>query len=201
MYLKHILLEQFRCYERQELALPEGGLRLAGANASGKTSLVEGIQLLSRVKSPRAGVERELINWTSNEEFGLPPYGRVVGQIAGSASVDTIEVTLSADPQRPSHTRKRILADGQPRRAIDALGAGAVATGWVILLNAASYGAVVTSLMRMGLRRSGLSVPYLAMASEYGMRGKSWLTGLPSPNSSNSPRSPTAVNTRRYPTR
>jgi DNA replication and repair protein RecF len=122
MHLQHIIFEQFRCYERQELELPAAGVRLAGANASGKTSLIEGIRLLSMMKSARASVERELINWTSNQEYGLPPYARVQGRIANNPRAEHVEVSLSVDPQRPSHTRKQIRVDGQPRRAIDAVG-------------------------------------------------------------------------------
>jgi DNA replication and repair protein RecF len=122
MYLSHILFEQFRCYSRQELEIPPAGIRLAGENASGKTSFVEGVRLLSMMKSSRANVERELINWESNQEFGLPPYARVQGQISGNHEAERVEIALSVDPQRPSHTRKQIRVDGQPRRALDAVG-------------------------------------------------------------------------------
>lgn len=122
MHLSRIHLEQFRCYVRQELELPPAGIRLAGSNASGKTSFVEAVHLLSMMKSARAGVERELINWSSNEEYGLPPYARIQGQVEGAIDVQSIEITLSVDSNRPSHTRKQIKIDGQPRRAIDAVG-------------------------------------------------------------------------------
>jgi DNA replication and repair protein RecF len=122
MYLKHILFEQFRCYSRQELEIPPSGIRLAGANASGKTSFVEGIRLLSMMKSSRASVERELINWESNQEFGLPPYARIQGWVAGQPDAEHIDIALTVDPQRPSHTRKQIRIDGHARRAIDAVG-------------------------------------------------------------------------------
>ncbi|MEX2425726.1 MAG: hypothetical protein WD401_03090, partial [Thermomicrobiaceae bacterium] len=120
--MSSIRLEQFRCYALQELKLPPEGVRLAGQNASGKTSLVEGVRLLSMMKSARASVERELINWTSNQEYGLPPYARVLGTVKGSTEIETIEISLSVDPQRPSHTRKQIKLDGTPRRAVDAVG-------------------------------------------------------------------------------
>jgi DNA replication and repair protein RecF len=123
MYLSSIILEQFRCYERQDLQLPAEGIRLAGANASGKTSFVEGIRILSMMKSARASAERELINWTSNQEFGLPPYARIRGRVHHQSGTETdIEISLTADPNRPSHTRKQIKIDGQPKRAIDAVG-------------------------------------------------------------------------------
>ena len=54
-----------------------------------------------------------------------------------------------------------------------------------------------TSCISIGLRRSGLSLPYLRMACAYGMSGNFCVTGLPWPNSSNTPRSTgsTAANT------
>jgi DNA replication and repair protein RecF len=122
MHLAHIFLEQFRCYSRQELELPPAGIRLAGSNASGKTSFVEAIQLLSMMKSARAGIERELINWESNAEFGLPPFARVQGWIEGATRANSIEIVLTVDPNRPNHTKKQIKLDGQAKRAIDAVG-------------------------------------------------------------------------------
>jgi DNA replication and repair protein RecF len=123
MFLTSILLEQFRCYSRQQLDLPEQGIRLAGSNASGKTSFVEGIRMLSMMKSARASAERDLINWTSNQEFGLPPYARIQGTVRQSSGSETdIQIALSVDPNRPSHTRKQIKVNQQPRRAIDAVG-------------------------------------------------------------------------------
>jgi DNA replication and repair protein RecF len=122
MHLADIRLEHFRCYRLLELELPPGGIRLAGANASGKTSFIEAIQLLSMMKSGRAGAERELINWDSNVEYGLPPFARVSGSVEGNPGADTIEIILTVDPSRPAHTRKQIKIDGQPRRAIDSVG-------------------------------------------------------------------------------
>ena len=45
-----------------------------------------------------------------------------------------------------------------------------------------------TSCISIGLRRSGLSVPYLRSASANGISGNFCVTGLPSANSSNTPR-------------
>jgi DNA replication and repair protein RecF len=122
MKLSHLRLEHFRCYRALDLSLPDSGIRLAGSNASGKTSLLESIQLLSTTRSNRASVERELIHWESNRDFELPPYARVAGTRSSDGDSCTIELTLAVDPSRPSHTRKQIKIDGSPRRAIDAVG-------------------------------------------------------------------------------
>jgi DNA replication and repair protein RecF len=122
MRLSHVHLEQFRCYQRLDIELPAVGMRLAGSNASGKTSFLESIQLLSTLRSARAGVDRELINWSSNEDYGLPPYARVSGSWNSDGDNGLIEVALTVDAQRPTHTRKQVKVDGHPRRAIDAVG-------------------------------------------------------------------------------
>jgi DNA replication and repair protein RecF len=122
MYLSHLHLEQFRCYDRLGLDIPAGGLRLAGANASGKTSFLEAIRLLSTMRSARASAERELINWESNAELGLPPYSRLSGNVQAETHLLTIEIALSIDPDRPTHTRKQIRLNGAARRAIDVVG-------------------------------------------------------------------------------
>src|SRR5919202_6852070 len=72
MYLTRLQLEQFRNYARLDLAVPRHGLLLFGANASGKTSFLEALYLLATTRSPRAGVERELIRWGSGEDYGVP---------------------------------------------------------------------------------------------------------------------------------
>jgi DNA replication and repair protein RecF len=65
-----IALEDFRNYRSGSLALPEGLVLVVGANAQGKTNLLEGIHLLSGLGSPRGdahalvreGAERALIH-------------------------------------------------------------------------------------------------------------------------------------------
>jgi DNA replication and repair protein RecF len=133
MQLTRLQLEQFRNYAHLDLAVPPRGLLLFGANASGKTSFLEALYLLATTRSPRAGVERELIRWGSGEDYGMPPYARIVGQVERHDGPAEIEIGLSTDPNAPaaSHgydaaparlTRKRIKVNGVPRHARDAVG-------------------------------------------------------------------------------
>jgi DNA replication and repair protein RecF len=122
MRVLHLALDQFRAYHELRLDLPDVGLRLYGENASGKTSLLEAIYLLATARSGRATVEREMINWESNQEFGLAPYARVVGAVEGSDGARELEVALLAETERTNATRKRIKIDGVPRRAVDLVG-------------------------------------------------------------------------------
>ncbi|HEU4792830.1 MAG TPA: AAA family ATPase, partial [Nitrolancea sp.] len=122
MRLTRLELEEFRCYRKLDLAIPSSGLRLHGLNASGKTSLLEAMHLLATLRSPRATQERELVNWASAEEFGLPPYARVHGWISDDKDEHHIEVVLAADERRAGAIKKRIKLDGRARRAVDTIG-------------------------------------------------------------------------------
>jgi DNA replication and repair protein RecF len=123
MKLLRLELEEFRVYRRTVLEIPPAGLRLYGANASGKTSLLEAIYLLATTRSPRASVDRDLINWESNEEFELAPYARVSGHLTQVDAIEReVEMALVADTTRPSVTRKRAKIDGRACRVVDLVG-------------------------------------------------------------------------------
>ncbi len=122
MRLLRLDLDEFRVYRHAELAIPPAGLRLAGANASGKTSLLESIYLLATTRSPRASLERELINWESNAEYGLAPFARIAADVASSGAEWTLELTLSTDTARSNSVRKRAKIDGRASRISDVVG-------------------------------------------------------------------------------
>ena len=131
MHLTRLQLEQFRNYEHLDLAVPQRGLLLFGANASGKTSFLEALYLLATTRSPRAGVERELIRWGSGEEYGMPPYARLVADLERGDGPAEVEIALAVDPNATGggygdpptrQTRKRIKVNGVGRHARDAVG-------------------------------------------------------------------------------
>lgn len=127
MYLSRLCLEEFRLFRHLDLAIPPAGLRIHGTNAVGKTTLLEAIYLLSTTRSPRAGVEREMVRFGSGQEFGLPPYARLLGELQSASGRCQLELTLAGEtPTTPDGeaglTRKRIKIDGNPRRAIDMVG-------------------------------------------------------------------------------
>ncbi|MEA2434068.1 MAG: replication and repair protein RecF [Actinomycetota bacterium] len=70
MRVEKIALEDFRNYRSGSLALPEGLVLVVGANAQGKTNLLEAVHMLSGLGSPRGdaqalvreGAERALIH-------------------------------------------------------------------------------------------------------------------------------------------
>jgi DNA replication and repair protein RecF len=122
MYLRDLDLEEFRVYRHFSLRLSPTGLRVIGANASGKSSLLEAIAMLATTRSPRSNAEREVINWESGKDFGVPPFARVRAVIARLAGDAEIEITLQADPDRPGTVRKQIKLAGRAVRAMDAVG-------------------------------------------------------------------------------
>ncbi len=123
MRLIRIQLDEFRVYRHCELDIPAPGLRLSGANASGKTSLLESIYLLATTRSPRTALERELISWESNQEFGLAPFARVLATVNHEdGSERSLELTLAADTSRTNAIRKRAKIDGRSCRIMDLIG-------------------------------------------------------------------------------
>jgi DNA replication and repair protein RecF len=103
MRIRYLSLTNFRNYTRLELALPERPLLLYGANAQGKTSLLEAIYLLATGSSPLTSLDRQLIKWEAEAE-GLP-YARVWAEIVRRDCIQEVEIVLE----------KKSLADGTVR--------------------------------------------------------------------------------------
>ena len=63
MYIKNILLENFRNYEKEQIDLNKNINIIYGNNAQGKTNIIESIFLCAYGKSFRAKKDRELIKF------------------------------------------------------------------------------------------------------------------------------------------
>lgn len=124
MYLKSLRLTEFRRYHALELDIPAEGFVLIGRNASGKSSLLEAIAMLSTMRSSRAQSERELIAWESGAEYGggIAPFARIEAQVERKAGSAEIAVGLQLDPQRGNHLKKQISLNGKHVRAGTAVG-------------------------------------------------------------------------------
>ena len=123
MHLSMLTLEQFRPYERLQLTIPPQGIRISGRNASGKTSVLEALVLMSTTRSSRASTDREMVRWTSGSEYGLPPYARV-GCVLHTAKEErhVIDISIEVDQALENHSRKRFRLDNQPIRAHELVG-------------------------------------------------------------------------------
>ncbi len=122
MHIRYLSLTNFRNYARLELALPERPLLLHGANAQGKTSLLEAIYLLSTGSSPLTSLDRQLIRWKAEAE-GLP-YARVWAEVVRSDRIQEVEIILEKKSLANGTTRlqKTIRVDRARKRRADLTG-------------------------------------------------------------------------------
>ena len=129
MYLTRLQISNLRSWVQLEFELDPGITLISGANAAGKSNLVEAIYLLAALRSTRAQTEGELIRW----EAPQPQVMRVAGTAQTADGQAEVEVALAARVggtassarQRSGAplTTKRIRVNGVARRASDALGA------------------------------------------------------------------------------
>ena len=122
MYLTRLVLDQFRTYEHLDLPIPPPGLRITGRNASGKTSVLEALVMLSTTRSPRASSDRDVVRWESGNDYGVPPYASPDGRIGGPSGARSVGIGLELDPAGEVVTRKQFLVNGEQVRAHDLIG-------------------------------------------------------------------------------
>src|SRR5215475_13403857 len=103
MFCEHLSLTNFRNYARLELDLPSHTTLLIGANAQGKTNLLEAVYYLATTRSFRAATDRELVRreasgdlWTvAIDDF---EYTRLVGRVKRAR--DGVQVEIVMRPSR-----------------------------------------------------------------------------------------------------
>lgn len=125
MVIRHLSLTNFRLYARLEASLPRGPLILVGANAQGKTSLLEALYYLATGQSHHATSDRQLINFLALRGEPLP-FAKIVAE-ANSQLESTpkrIEIRLVLDPSQAgeSRLRKEVFVNGVKRRLSDLAG-------------------------------------------------------------------------------
>jgi DNA replication and repair protein RecF len=131
MPLGELALENFRCIDRAELTLAPGTTLVRGPNASGKTSILEGIYLLGRGRSFRTRNTERLIQ---HDRDALHAIGRTEGslsqpiriavvrkaalsaQIAGVAIKSRAELAQAFPVQVIEPGIHRLVEEGSPRR-------------------------------------------------------------------------------------
>jgi len=119
MRVQYLSLTNFRLYARLEADLPGGPLILVGANAQGKTSLLEALYYLATGQSHHAASDRQIINFLALRE--TQPFARIVAE---TAPAQRLEIRLIQDPAGASdgRLRKEILVNGVKRRISDLAG-------------------------------------------------------------------------------
>lgn len=122
MYVRRLELVHFRCYRHLDLTLPPGPVILYGANAQGKTTLLEAAFVLATTRAPYGVADRLLVHWGAGDE--VIPYSKVRGEIERAAGMTTIDVlnVQSAAARGDERYTKRLRVDDAPRRAMDVIG-------------------------------------------------------------------------------
>ncbi len=122
MHIRYLSLTNFRNYARLELALPERPLLLYGANAQGKTSVLEAVHLLATGSSPLTSLDRHLVRWEAEAE-GLP-YARVWAEVVRRDRIQEIEIVLERKSLANGNVRmkKTIRVDRVRKRRADLAG-------------------------------------------------------------------------------
>jgi DNA replication and repair protein RecF len=126
MHLAHLALNNFRNYRRLELASEPGISLIVGANAQGKTNLLEAIYLLATTRAVRGGGEAELIRLGAAAD-GLNA-ARIIGKAEREQGPVTVEIVIvgrddGSGPRGPAeHAGKRLKVNGLPRRASEVIG-------------------------------------------------------------------------------
>ena len=113
MYLERLELDQFRSYEHLSLDIPAGGLRIHGRNASGKTSVLEALVMLSTTRSPRAQSDREVVRGESGQDFGVPAYARLEAAVVTRRGPVRVDVGIELDESRSVVARKNYRLNGE----------------------------------------------------------------------------------------
>jgi DNA replication and repair protein RecF len=123
MRIEYLSLTNFRNYARLESSLPAGVTVLYGANAQGKTSLLEAIYYLATSRSPYTTSDRQLIHWrTENDPL---PFARLSAEInTRNSPLDRIEMTLVLERMADGGQRfkKTIRLNGVDKRVMDMVG-------------------------------------------------------------------------------
>ena len=123
MYLTRLSLTNYRAFTRLDLEFPGRIVLLVGANAQGKTSILEAIYYLATFSSFHAATDRQLINFTMPEESIM--VARIVAEFKTQQKQHQLEVRLVKETNganSPQRFRKEVLLDGVKRKIGDVLG-------------------------------------------------------------------------------
>ncbi len=112
MHLSHLSLTNFRLFSRLDMDVPRRVLLLQGANAQGKTSLLEAIYFLATFASFHAQSDRQLVNFVATRE--ALAVTRLVGTYQRGEKNHKLEIRLiqESNGNGGARLRKETLLDG-----------------------------------------------------------------------------------------
>lgn len=122
MYLRHLSLTNYRNFARLDVDIPQRVVLLTGANAQGKTSVLEAIYFLAAFISFQTHTDRQLINF--HEAKNPLAVTRLVAEYQKARSRHRLEVRLILEPTgiNGQRLRKEILLDGVKKPVNEAIG-------------------------------------------------------------------------------
>jgi len=131
MRIRHLHLADYRNFPRLDLALPDGPAIVVGANAQGKSNLLEAIHMLATMRSPRTASDVELIRRRADAPVG-PPAGRLVADVEGQQGPLRLEMAVvgrasqlpspAGEQSFPTHASRTVRVNGLARRLSEAVG-------------------------------------------------------------------------------
>jgi DNA replication and repair protein RecF len=120
MHLTRLSLINFRNYARLSLDMPRRMMVLQGANAQGKTNILEAIYYLTAARSPYASSDTQLVNWLAEQDD--LPHARIEAELVRGNVLTRIEVILTRDERNHDRYRKYIRINGVDKRVMDLIG-------------------------------------------------------------------------------
>jgi DNA replication and repair protein RecF len=124
MFLKHLSLTNFRSFTRLDIDLPQRVVLLTGANAQGKTTVLEAIYFLAAFTSFQTHADRQIINLDEARK-GTLTVTRLVADYQRGRSKHRIEARLILEPTgvvNGQRLRKEVLLDGVKKPVNDVIG-------------------------------------------------------------------------------
>jgi len=122
MHLIHLSLTNFRLFSRLDMDVPRRILLLMGANAQGKTSLLEAIFYMATFSSFHAQNDRQLLNFiATREDLSV---ARMIATYQRHDRVHRLEVRLIQDSNGNggARLRKEVLLDGVKTPPVQVIG-------------------------------------------------------------------------------
>ena len=124
MFLKHLSLTNFRNFTRLDVDIPPRVVLLVGANAQGKTSILEAIYFLAAFTSFQTHADRQIVNFNEAKNNSLT-VTRLVAEYQRARSKHRLEARLILEPMgvvNSQRLRKEVLLDGVKKSVSDVIG-------------------------------------------------------------------------------
>ena len=122
MHLTQLEITQFRCHAGVRMTIPDAGVRIVGANGSGKTSILEAIGMLATTRSFRGANDRDVVHWESGRDYGVAPFSRIEATVSLDGEEHRIVIALELAEDGETVQAKRFLVDGASTTAHEMVG-------------------------------------------------------------------------------